>query len=180
MSEQSMLLVLAVVVGSLAGLTAVVLKTLVAYSSRLVLHLSADTPHLLVALLPLTGIVLTVVLVRYLLRTDIGHGLPSVLLAISRGHSKLPPRNIYASLLASTVTVAFGGSVGLEAPIASSGGCHSRHLQSTLCGYTFRGGGLYARPYCHHGTSLVALHPQRGHGGLFSDGNGGAVPFRGA
>ena len=121
MSEQSMLLVLAVVVGSLAGLTAVVLKTLVAYSSRLVLHLSADTPHLLVALLPLTGIVLTVVLVRYLLRTDIGHGLPSVLLAISRGHSKLPPRNIYASLLASTVTVAFGGSVGLEAPIASSG-----------------------------------------------------------
>jgi H+/Cl- antiporter ClcA len=64
---------------------------------------------------------LTVLFVRFMVRGDIGHGLPSVLLAISRKGSKLPAKNMYSSLIASTLTVAFGGSVGLEAPIASTG-----------------------------------------------------------
>ena len=72
-------------------------------------------------LLPIVGILLTVLYVRYVVKGDIGHGLPSVLLAISRNHSELPSKNMYTSLIASTLTVAFGGSVGLEAPIASTG-----------------------------------------------------------
>ena len=67
------------------------------------------------------GILLTVLFVKYIVKGDIGHGLPGVLLAISRKRSKLPPKNMYTSLIASTLTVAFGGSVGLEAPIASTG-----------------------------------------------------------
>lgn len=121
MSEQGMLLVLAVAVGLLAGLAAVALKSLVGYTSRVVSGVSTGSAHLLVALLPLVGIVLTTLFVRFVVRGDIGHGLPTVLLAISRGHSKLPAKNIYTSLIASTITVAFGGSVGLEAPIASTG-----------------------------------------------------------
>ena len=127
-SEQSMLLALAAVVGLLAGLAAVALKTLVHYAGALVTRLSTDSSLLLhhssliiIFFLPLAGILLTVLYVRYIVRGDIGHGLPSVLLAISRNRSRLPSKNMYTSLIASTLTVAFGGSVGLEAPIASTG-----------------------------------------------------------
>ena len=127
-SEQTMLLVLAVVVGLLAGLAAVVLKTLVHYAGALVTRLSTDssliTHHsslIIIFFLPLVGILLTVLFVKYVVRGDIGHGLPSVLLAISRNRSELPAKNMWSSLVASTITVAFGGSVGLEAPIASTG-----------------------------------------------------------
>ena len=127
-SEQTMLLVLAVVVGLLAGLAAVVLKTLVHYAGALVTRLSTDssliTHHsslIIIFFLPLMGILLTVLFVKYVVRGDIGHGLPSVLLAISRNRSELPAKNMWSSLVASTITVAFGGSVGLEAPIASTG-----------------------------------------------------------
>ena len=122
------LLLLSIVVGLISGLAAVVLKTLVHYSGRLVMSLfSAESglPYIgsqsIIFFLPLIGILLTVVFVRYVVRGDIGHGLPSVLLAISRNRSELPPKNMYTSLVASTITVAFGGSVGLEAPIASTG-----------------------------------------------------------
>lgn len=128
MSEQTMLLLLAIVVGLLSGLAGVVLKTLVHYAGALVTQLSTDSsiiPHhssfIIIFFLPLVGILLTVLFVKYIVKGDIGHGLPGVLFAISRKRSKLPPKNMYTSLIASTLTVAFGGSVGLEAPIASTG-----------------------------------------------------------
>ncbi|MBQ8704495.1 MAG: chloride channel protein [Bacteroidales bacterium] len=127
-SEQGMLLLLAVVVGLLSGLAAVVLKTVVHYAGTLVSRLSEGstviTHHsslVIIFFLPLVGILLTMLFVKFVVRGDIGHGLPSVLLAISRNRSALPAKNMWSSLVASTLTVAFGGSVGLEAPIASTG-----------------------------------------------------------
>ena len=127
-SEQTMLLLLAIVVGVLSGLAGVALKTLVHHAGALVARLSTGssviTQHssfIIIFFLPLIGILLTVLFVKYIVKGDIGHGLPGVLLAISRKRSKLPPKNMYSSLMASTFTVAFGGSVGLEAPIASTG-----------------------------------------------------------
>jgi len=124
MSEQTFLLLLSVLVGLMSGLAAVVLKNLVHFSGRGVLRLASLSPiggNIIMFVFPLVGILLTVLFVRYIVRGDIGHGLPSVLLAISRNRSELPAKNMYTSLLASTITVAFGGSVGLEAPIASTG-----------------------------------------------------------
>lgn len=124
MSERGYVLLLAVVVGLLSGLAAVALKTLVHYSGVLVTRVGALTPlggNVMMLVFPLVGIALTVLFVRYIVRGDIGHGLPSVLLAISRNEGRLPAKNMYTSLIASTLTVAFGGSVGLEAPIASTG-----------------------------------------------------------
>ena len=124
MSEHGYVLLLAVVVGLLSGLAAVALKTLVHYSGVLVTRVGALTPlggNVMMLVFPLVGIALTVLFVRYIVRGDIGHGLPSVLLAISRNEGRLPAKNMYTSLIASTLTVAFGGSVGLEAPIASTG-----------------------------------------------------------
>ena len=107
----------------MSGLAAVLLKTIVHWSGRYVMALG--THHLLpfnsqLFFAPLIGILLTVVFVRYIIKGNIGHGIPSVLLAISRKKGVLPPRNMYSSLVASTLTVAFGGSVGLEAPGSNS------------------------------------------------------------
>ena len=121
MSENTLVHILAVVVGLFSGLAAVILKTLVHYAGQSVSHLSASGNSYIVLFLPMVGILLTVAFVRHVVRGDIGHGLPGVLLAISRNRSEIPSKHIYASLLASTITVAFGGSVGLEAPIATTG-----------------------------------------------------------
>lgn len=121
MSEQNLVLLLAVAVGLLSGLAAVGLKNIVHLAGRTVARLADTGSAYVVMFLPLVGIVLTVLFVKYVVRGDIGHGLPSVLLAISRKNSELPRKNMWTSLVASTLTVAFGGSVGLEAPIASTG-----------------------------------------------------------
>lgn len=124
LSDYGFLLILSVLVGLLSGLAAVGLKTLVHHSGVMVSRLGAWTPfggNVMMLVFPLVGITLTVLFVKYIVRGDIGHGLPSVLLAISRKRSMLPAKNMYTSLVASTLTVAFGGSVGLEAPIASTG-----------------------------------------------------------
>ena len=124
-SEQSYMLLLSVVVGVFSGLAAVLLKTVVHLSGQMVMAFgntyTVGGGNILTFVAPLVGILLTIIFVRFIIKGDIGHGIPSVLLAISRHKGQLPPRNMYTSLVASTLTVAFGGSVGLEAPIASTG-----------------------------------------------------------
>ena len=125
-TEGTYLLLLSVIVGIFSGLAAVFLKTVVHLSGQAVMRFGerlslTGEGNVLIFIAPLIGILLTVIFVRFIIKGDIGHGIPSVLLSISRHNGALPPRNMYTSLVASTLTVAFGGSVGLEAPIASTG-----------------------------------------------------------
>lgn len=162
LSDYGFLLVLSVVVGLLSGLAAVALKNLVHYAGRWVTQFGAMTPlggNVMMLVFPLVGILLTVLFVRYIVRGDIGHGLPSVLLAISRKRSELPAKNMYTSLVASTLTVAFGGSVGLEAPIASTGSAigsnvgrwfrlNPKHVRILLgCGAAGAIAGIFKAPF---------------------------------
>ena len=119
--DTTFMLLLSVVVGVLSGLAAVVLKTVVHIGSINLLRLSDSTSHWLTLAFPLIGITLTLLFVKHILIKPIGHGIHNVLLSISRENGKLPSRNMWGSLVASTLTVSFGGSVGLEAPIASTG-----------------------------------------------------------
>ena len=64
---------------------------------------------------------LTVLFIRYVVKDDISHGISRVLYSISKGNSRLKAHNNYSSIIASTLTIAFGGSVGAEAPIALTG-----------------------------------------------------------
>ncbi|MBP5516480.1 MAG: chloride channel protein [Bacteroidales bacterium] len=124
MGDRTFLLLLSVMVGVLAGLAAVLLKTLVHATNRWLLGFNIPTfvgGNMLILVYPAVGILLTILFVRYIVKNNIGHGLPSVLFSLSRRGGVLPARNMYSSLVASTLTVAFGGSVGLEAPIASTG-----------------------------------------------------------
>lgn len=125
-SEQSYLLFLSVVVGLLSGMAAVLLKTIVHWVGHYVMafgdtHFMLGGGNTLIFISPFIGVLVTVLFVKYIIKGNIGHGIPNVLLAISRKRGQLPPRNMYTSMVASTITVAFGGSVGLEAPIASTG-----------------------------------------------------------
>ena len=123
-SDRTFLLALSVLVGLLSGFAAVLLKTLVHFINQHLLHFHIPTfigGNLLILIYPAIGILLTICFVRFVVRGPIGHGIPAVLLALSRKNGVLPSSNMYTSLVASTLTVSFGGSVGLEAPIAATG-----------------------------------------------------------
>ncbi len=122
--ERYFVLSLSVLVGAMSGLAAVILKTLVHKTYVLLTQLRFapyDGGNLLMLINPSLGIVLTVLFLKYFVRGEIGHGIPNILYSISRNGGRMPRHNTYSSLISSTLTVAFGGSVGLEAPIATTG-----------------------------------------------------------
>lgn len=130
-SEHTYLLVISALVGIISGLAAVLLKTLVHLTNQWVMNGSHSTllnANIMTLIYPAVGILLTILFVKYAIKRPIGHGIPHVLFAISRKKSQLPSSNMYSSLIASTLTVAFGGSVGLEAPIVSTGSAIGSNL----------------------------------------------------
>jgi len=121
-SPQGFLILLSFIVGLLGGLAAVILKNIVHYTHELVTKsIVVDRVSFLYFALPLVGIFLTVLFVRYFVRDKISHGVTRILYAISRRKGDLRPHNTYSSMIASTLTVSLGGSVGLEAPIVMTG-----------------------------------------------------------
>jgi CIC family chloride channel protein len=78
--------------------------------------------------LPIVGILLAGLFVRYIVREDISHGITKVLYAISQRKSRLKAHNTYTSLIASSLTIGFGGSVGAEAPIVLTGSAIGSNL----------------------------------------------------
>jgi CIC family chloride channel protein len=71
---------------------------------------------------------LSLVLVRYLIKDNIGHGVTKVLLAVSRNESRIKPHNMWSSLLTSAITIGLGGSVGAEAPIVYTGAAFGSNI----------------------------------------------------
>lgn len=120
--ERNFILILSLLVGIVTGLAAVLLKNMV-HATHLFLtdKLQVDSGSLLFFVLPFIGICLTSLFVRYFVREDISHGVTKVLYAISRRNSMIKPHNNYSSLIASTITIGFGGSVGTEATIVLTG-----------------------------------------------------------
>lgn len=122
LSHRQLLLIMSLIIGVLSGLAAVLLKNTVYFTGEFLSgRLAVETDNLIYLAFPLTGIFLTVLFVRYIIKDNISHGVSKVLHAISRKDSVLAPHNSYSSMVASTMTVGFGGSVGLEAPIVLTG-----------------------------------------------------------
>ncbi len=120
--HRQLMLGLSVIIGLLSGVAATLLKNLthfVEYKSKS--WLLGDHSSELSFLLPLGGIMLTMLFVKYLLKQDIGHGISKILFAISKRKGHLKAHNTWSSMLASSLTVGLGGSVGLEAPIVLTG-----------------------------------------------------------
>ena len=120
-SERNRLLLLSFVVGLCSGLAAVCLVWCIE-SIKHFLDDSVSLPYNLQYLvLPGVGMLISLLLLKYLIRDNIGHGVTKVLLAVSRGESKIRPHNMWSSMLTSSITIGFGGSVGAEAPIVYTG-----------------------------------------------------------
>lgn len=120
--EKNFILVLSLLVGIVSGLAAILLKNMVHFTHVFFTErLQVDSGSLLFFIYPFIGICLTSLFVRYFVREDISHGVTKVLYAISRRNSMIKPHNNYSSLIASTITIGFGGSVGTEATIVLTG-----------------------------------------------------------
>lgn len=120
--EKNFVLILSLLVGIVSGLAAVSLKNMVHYTHLFFTErLQVDSGSLLFFIYPFIGIWLTSLFVRYFVHEDISHGVTKVLYAISRRNSMIKPHNNYSSLVASTITIGFGGSVGTEATIVLTG-----------------------------------------------------------
>lgn len=119
--EKRMLVMLALVVGILCGLAAVALKLMVEDLAHFVSGISTGKLSFIYLVLPGVGMLLSLLMVKYFIKRDVGHGVTKVLLAVSKNESKIEPRQTWASLLASSVTIGLGGSVGAEAPIVYTG-----------------------------------------------------------
>jgi chloride channel protein, CIC family len=120
--QQQLIYFVSFLVGLASALAAVVMKNLVHYT-RILLTRNMSTEHsdYLYLAYPLIGIFLTVIFVKYVVREHLSHGISRVLFAISRKNSYISKRNNWASVIASTLTIGFGGSVGAEAPIVLTG-----------------------------------------------------------
>ena len=110
--EKTFVIILALLVGIVAGVAALVLKTLIhLISTTLTARINIDEGSFLYLVYPLIGIFLTMLYVKYIVRDNISHGVTRVLYAISQNKSRLKKHNMYTSVLASSITIGFGGSV---------------------------------------------------------------------
>ena len=128
-SDKMFLLILAFIVGLLSAVAAFVLHGLINQIVRLLTgHFATNTYNWLYLVYPVIGIYLTSLFVRHVVRDNISHGITRILYAISSNRSRLKAHNTWSSVIASAITIGFGGSVGAEAPIVLTGSAIGSNL----------------------------------------------------
>ncbi|MGM9687927.1 MAG: chloride channel protein [Alloprevotella sp.] len=129
LSPKQFLLILAFLVGVGSALAAQVLKLLIHEIEHL-LTSQFDVTHAnwLFLVYPVVGIFLTALFIKYIVRDDIGHGVTKILYALSRKQGNIRSHNRWSSVIASALTIGFGGSVGAESPIVLTGSAIGSHL----------------------------------------------------
>ena len=128
-SDKMFLLILAFMVGLLSAVAAYILHGLInTIVALLTGRFHAETYNWLYLVYPVVGIWLTSLFVRYVVRDNISHGITRILYAISSNRSRLKSHNTWSSVIASAITIGFGGSVGAEAPIVLTGSAIGSNL----------------------------------------------------
>ena len=122
LSNQQIMMLLAVVVGVLAGLGTYLFEMLLhGIKSGLIRWFPVDSAHILFLIYPAVGIILATLFVKYIVRDNISEGVTRVLYAMSRRNSRIARHNCWTSIVGGATTIGFGGSVGPEAPIVLTG-----------------------------------------------------------
>ncbi len=120
--QRNFLILLSLVVGIASGLSAVVLKHAILFVKSVVVGTFVGYSYnVLLFACPVIGVFITLLYVRYAVRDSLSHGVTKILYAISQSGSSLKRHHCYSSIVASSFTIGFGGSVGAEAPIALTG-----------------------------------------------------------
>ena len=122
LSERDVMIILSLFVGICCGLAAVLLKLSIEFIHHsLTSWFDGEAYNFLFLLYPGIGMLIAMLFVKYVVKDNIGHGVTKVLQAVSKNESKIRPHNMWSSMLASSLTIGFGGSVGAEAPIVYTG-----------------------------------------------------------
>lgn len=127
--EREMMLILAFFIGLFAAIAGYVLHGLIRQIQRLLTEgFTVSSHNWLYLVFPVIGILLTSLFVRYVVKDNISHGITRILYALSTKRSRLRPHNCWTSVVASAITIGFGGSVGAEAPIVLTGSAIGSNL----------------------------------------------------
>ena len=122
LSNNQIMMILAVVVGVLAGLATYIFEILLyAIKNGLTNWFPVDSAHFLFLIYPIVGVVLATLFVKYIVRDNISEGVTRVLYAMSQRDSHIARHNCWTSVVGGATTIGFGGSVGPEAPIVLTG-----------------------------------------------------------
>lgn len=128
-SQNQFILILSFIVGVLSALAAFTLKHLIHFIQHLLTgNFDAHSFNWLYLVYPVIGILVTGLFIRKLVRDDISHGVTKVLYAISCRKGRIRLHNTWSSLIASGITIGFGGSVGAESPIVMTGSAIGSNL----------------------------------------------------
>ncbi|MDR0828724.1 MAG: chloride channel protein [Prevotellaceae bacterium] len=167
--ESQFVIVLSLVVGLGAGLAAVLLKSFIHLIQNFVVNITDNSLNYWYLGLPFVGILGGALFVKYVVKDDISHGVTKILYAISQHKAIIKVHNIWSSVVASAVTIGFGGSVGAEAPIVLTGSAIGSNLgrffkldQKTLmllvgCGAAGAIGGIFKAPIAGVAFTLEVL-----------------------
>ena len=129
LSDRQMTLILAFVIGLFASVAGYVLHSMIKEIQHLLTAgFDRTTFNWLYLLFPIMGIYLTSLFIKYVVKDNISHGITRVLYAISTKQSRLKGHNCWSSVVASSITIGFGGSVGAEAPIVLTGSAIGSNL----------------------------------------------------
>ena len=122
LSPRQFILLLSFIVGIATALAAQILKWLIHEIEHLLTSsFDVTQSNWLFLVYPVVGIYLTALFIKYIVRDDIGHGVTKILYAISRRQGHIRRHNCWTSVIASALTIGFGGSVGAESPIVLTG-----------------------------------------------------------
>ncbi len=132
-NDRYFIIILSALIGFLAGMAAYLLKTSVFYiHDTLTEWFTKSEQNYLFVIYPGIGILLTVVFLKYIVRDETRHGIPRILYVISKLGGKMKQHKVFSSLVGSSLTAGFGGSIGLEAPIISTGSSMGSNIGSFL------------------------------------------------
>lgn len=157
--EQNFIIFLSFLIGILTAFAALVLKTIIHTIQHLLTeNFSIANVNYMYLIYPIIGILLAGLYVKYIVKDDISHGITKILYAISQKKSYIRAHNMYTSIVASSITIGFGGSVGAEAPIVLTGSAigsnlgrffriEQRHLMLLIgCGAAGAVAGIFKAP----------------------------------
>lgn len=120
-AQRDLLLVLSLFVGAACGLASVLLHFSIHHIRALATSWIDGRFSFMYAVLPGLGMLLSLLIVKFIVRDNIGHGVTKVLVAVSKNESRIKSHNMWSSLITSAITIGMGGSVGAEAPIVYTG-----------------------------------------------------------
>ena len=122
LSDKQLMILLSIVVGLTAGFATFLFERILAFFRYVLTSWFAiDSASVFYLFYPIIGIIIATLFVRYVVRDNISEGVTRVLYAMSKKGSRIKPHNCYSSIIASSATIGFGGSVGPEAPIVYTG-----------------------------------------------------------